>query len=212
MRVVAVAMMLMFVPAAVDESGFSAATTARDDAFLRGYPTSFVTRDVHLSRCNAIDALEGALAYATIDVNAHVPFPGVDRQGRYYGRTVFAIQHVTLRLPRSIEWPQMTEAERTEVRKALAALRHHEVGHVRVAAAEVARLNAAPLTVTFDAELYRRTEMRRQSAGLDELARAQERYDALTAHGRRQLRAAGVLAGSPTELPCSRAEEEQPAG
>ena len=74
----------------------------------------------------------------------------------------------------------MTGADRSRVRAALAALRHHEIGHVRVAAAEVARLNAAAPTVTPDAEAYRRTEMRRQDAGLAAVAAAQRAYDGLT--------------------------------
>jgi len=188
---------------------FPAAITASDDAFLRAYRTTVITRDVRIPRCDAIDALEGALAYATIDVNAHVPFPGVDRRGRYFGRTVFAIRHVTLRLPRSLEWPHMTQAERLEVRAALAALRHHEVGHVRVAAAEVERLNAAPLTVSADAEVYRRTEMRRQDAGLGAVAAAQGAYDALTEHGRRQEKALGTSRGPATELRCASVPTER---
>ena len=189
---------------AAEAPAFPAAITARDDAFLRTYQTTVAARDVRLPRCLAIDALEGGLAYATVDVNAHVPFPGVDKQGRYYGRTVFAIRHVTLRLPRRVEWPGMTKTERLAVRAALAALRHHEVGHVRVAATEVARLNALPFTVTSDAEAYRRIEMRRQDAGLDALARAQRSYDGLTEHGRRQPRASGTLRGPATELRCER--------
>ncbi len=80
-RVVAAAMMLTFVPAAVEGHGFPAAITASDDAFLRGYPTTVVMRDVHVPQCNAIDSLEGTLAYATIDVTAHVPFPASTGRG-----------------------------------------------------------------------------------------------------------------------------------
>ncbi len=102
----------------------------------------------------------------------------------------------------------MTEAERSEVRAALAALRHHEVGHVRVAAAEVARLNAAPRTVTPDAEMYRYTEMRRQDAGLAAVAAAQRAYDRLTDHGFAQERGRGVTSGPSTELRCEPTSSE----
>jgi hypothetical protein len=201
--------MMMLVAAAAGASTFPAAIALRDDAFLRAYRATVITRDVRIPRCAAIDALEGALAYATIDVNAHVPFPGVDRQGRYYGRTVFAIRHVTLRLPRTIEWPRMTQADRLGVREALAALRHHEIGHVRVAAAEVARLNASPRTITPDAEAYRQTEMRRQDAGLAAVAAAQRAYDRLTDHGRSQQRARGASYGPAAELRCAAASSGQ---
>ena len=184
---------------------FPAATTASDDAFLRAYSITVVERDVRIPRCAAIDALGGALADATIDVNAHVPFPGVDKQGRYYGRTLFSVRGVTLRLPRSVAWPHMTDGDRLRVRAALAALRHHEVGHVRVAAAEVARLNAGAPTITPDAEVYRRAEMRRQDAGLAAVAAAQRAYDRLTDHGRRQERAHGASGGPATELRCEAA-------
>ena len=80
---------------------FSATSAAGDDAFLRAYRSTIVTRDVRISQCAAVDALDG-LADATIDVNAHVPVPAVDKQGRYYGRTIFVIRQVTLRLPRSV--------------------------------------------------------------------------------------------------------------
>jgi hypothetical protein len=186
-------------------SAAPAAIASSDDAFLRAYRVMVVTHDVRIPRCAAIDALGGGLADATIEVNAHVPFPGVDSQGRYFGRTFFAIKRVTLRLPRTVEWPQMTDADRLRVRAALAALRHHEVGHVRVAAAEVARLNAAGPTITPDAEVYRRTEMRRQDAGLAAVAAAQRAYDRLTDHGRRQERARGASGGRASELRCDAA-------
>jgi len=142
------------------------------------------------------------LAYTNGAVNAHVPFPVVDGRWRYIGRTVFTIVHATLHLPRSITWAGMTEADRSAVRNALAALRHHEVGQVRVAATEVARLNSLPRTVTPDALVYRHTEMRRQSAGLAAIAEAQRAYDAQTDRGRRQDRASSTLAGPRTEIPC----------
>jgi hypothetical protein len=181
-----------------------AAIAASDEALLDAYGTTMVTHGVRIPRCAAIDAVD-RFADATIDVNAHVPFPGVDTHGRYYGRTVFSIRHVTLRLPDSVTWPHMTGADRSRVRAALAALRHHEVGHVRVAAAEVARLNAAARTVTVDAEAYRRAEMRRQDAGLAAIAAAQRAYDRLTDHGRRQERARGTARGPATELRCAAA-------
>jgi hypothetical protein len=173
-----------------------------DDAFLRAYAVRVDARIVHIPRCSDVDAFEGEFAFANVEVTAHVPFPGVDRRGRYTGRTQFTIRHVTLHLPAAIVWPGMTDRDRAEVRAALSALRHHEVGHVRIAATEVARLNAAPLTVTPDAEVYRRTEMRRQDAGLDAIAYAQRTYDTLTAHGRRQQLASGALRGPATELRC----------
>ncbi len=180
----------------------ASALASTDAAFLRAYPTTVDARTVHIPRCSDVDAFEGALAFANVEVVAHVPFPGVDRRGRYTGRTRFAIRRVTLHYPAAIVWPGMTGRERASAEAALAALRHHEVGHVRVAAAEVARLNAEPRTVTPDAEAYRQTEIRRQSAGLAAIGRAQRAYDALTGHGRRQPRAPGVLGGPPTELRC----------
>jgi len=198
---------LLVLAIASETPAFPPALAASDDAFLRAYRTTTVTRDVRIPRCAAVDVLDG-LADATIDVNAHVPFPGVDEQGRYYGRTVFAIRQVTLRLPRSVTWPRMTQADRSRVLTALAALRHHEVGHLRVAAAEVARLNAGAPTVTRDAEAYRRAEMGRQDAGLATVAAAQRAYDRLTDHGRRQERARGAARGPATELRCQASPDE----
>ncbi|HEV2738658.1 MAG TPA: DUF922 domain-containing protein [Candidatus Elarobacter sp.] len=175
-----------------------------DDAFLRAYPMTIDARTVHIPHCSDVDAFEGELAFANVEVKAHVPFPRVDRRGNYTGRTQFTIRHVTLHVPAAVVWPGMTRRDRAEAAAAVAALRHHEVGHVRVAAAEVARLNALTLTVTPDAEAYRRTEMRRQTAGLDAIARAQRAYDRLTEHGRSQPRAPGPLRGPVAEMHCER--------
>jgi uncharacterized protein DUF922 len=193
---------MLIAAVAAGASAFPAALTASDDAFLRTYPVTIDARTVHIPRCSDVDAFEGELAFANVEVTAHVPFPSVDARGRYTGSTRFTIRHVTLHLPASVTWPGITERERADAGAALAALRHHEVGHVRVAADEVVRLNALPLTVTPDAEIYRRTEMRRQTAGLDAIARAQRAYDGLTGHGRSQPRAGGVLHGPATELHC----------
>ena len=189
--------------AAAAPPALSAATFASDEALLHAYPTTIDAHDLHLQRCSAPETQEGELALTVVDIVAHVPFPDVDARQRYNGRAAFRIAHVTLRMPRSVDWPGMTARDRAAVDAMLAALRHHEVGHVRVAVAEVARLNALPLTVTPDAEAYRRTVTRRADDGMAALARAQREYDELTDHGRRQDRAGAVLAGPPTELICS---------
>ncbi len=178
----------------------SPATIASDDALLHAYSVAVDAQDMHLPRCGA--PLEGELAITVVDVMSRVPFPSVDKQQRYYGRPEFTVSHVTVHIPRSIDWPGITARERAVAETMLAALRHHEVGHVRIAVAEVARLNAQPLTVTPDAEVYRRTVTRLKNEGLAALSNAQVEYDELTDHGRRQDRASGVLAGPPTELLC----------
>jgi hypothetical protein len=190
-------------PVAISAPALSAAALASDEALLHAYPTSIEDAGViRMPRCGVLESGDAELATTVVDVSAHIPFPDVDKLQRYNGRAQFTIKHVTVRIPRGLEWPGMSAQERSSVDTMLAALRHHEVGHIRVAVAEVAQINARPLTVTPDAEAYRRTVTRHAQEGYAALARAQADYDQLTDHGRRQNRAAGVLAGPPTELVC----------
>jgi predicted secreted Zn-dependent protease len=190
-------------PVASSAPALTAAALASDEALLHAYPTTIEdTAIVRMPRCGVLDTGESELATTVVDVRAHVPFPDVDKQERYTGRARFTIAHVTVRIPRGFEWPGMTARDRAAVETMLVALRHHEVGHIRVAVGEVAQLNARPLTVTPDAEVYRRTVTRHAEEGFAALARAQADYDQLTDHGRRQNRASGAFAGPPTELVC----------
>jgi hypothetical protein len=182
--------------------GSLAEITASDTALLRAQPVIYELHEVRQPRCDAIDVKEGELAETIVDVRSHAPFPDVDKQLRYFGRPAFTIARIRMRLPSRIVWPGMSDADRAAVAATLAALRHHEAGHVRIALDEVARLNAAPFTVTPDPEVYRTTVVRRADEGLEAIARAQEAYDALTDHGRRQDRAGGVFRGPRTQLTC----------
>ena len=130
-----------------------AAPLATDDELLRGPTTTIEEYAIRIPSCGAFGGQEGERGLTVVDVRARVPFPNVDTQQRYTGRPQFTIVRIRVRLPRNITWPGMTERERDALEATLAALRHHEAGHVRVAVAEVARLNAAPLPVTPDAEV-----------------------------------------------------------
>lgn len=189
---------------ATEEPLSPAEITASDTALLRAQPVIYELHEVRQPRCDAIDVKEGELALTIVDVRSHAPFPDVDKQLRYFGRPEFTIVRIRMRLPSRIVWPGMSDPDRAVAAATVAALRHHEAGHVRIAVDEVARLNAAPFTVTPDPETYRATIVRRAVEGIDALAHAQEAYDALTDHGRRQDRANGVFRGPRTELTCPR--------
>ena len=181
----------------------AAAAPAGDTALLTRHHVTVVERDVRLPDCRAFGATsEGELASTVVDVRARVPFPNVDERQRYTGRAAFTIERITVRIPRNITWPGMTERDRRAAASAVAALRHHEAGHVRVAVEEVARLNALAPTVSADPEVYRRTVTRRGRDGLAALAASQRAYDDLTDHGRSQDKATGTLYGPRTELAC----------
>lgn len=178
--------------------------TASDTALLRAQPVVYELHEVRQPRCDAIDVREGELAETIVDVRSHAPFPDVDKQLRYFGRPEFTIVRIHMRLPSRIVWPAMSDADRAAAAVTLAALRHHEAGHVRIATDEVTRLNAAPFTVTPDPQTYRITVVRRANEGVETIARLQEAYDTLTDHGRRQDRASGEFRGPRTELACPR--------
>ena len=192
------------VPSATAPAAPLAEIAAGDTEFLRGQPVIYDVHEVRQPRCDAIDVNEGDLAETIVDVRSHAPFPDVDKQLRYFGRPEFTVVRIRMRLPSRITWPEMSDADRAAAAATLLALRHHETGHARIAIDEVARLNAAPFTVTPDPDVYRKTVVRRADAGLAAIARAQEAYDALTDHGRRQDRASGVFRGPRTELICPR--------
>lgn len=201
---VAMACALLLVPAFASSAEAVApySVIAGDDEVLRAHPVVFEVRDVRQSRCDALDVNEGELARTIVDVRSRVPLPDVDKQLRYFGRPEFTIVRIRMRIPSSITWPEMTARDQRAAAATLAALRHHEIGHVRIAIAEVDRLNSAPFTVTPDPEVYRRRLVQRAEEGIATIARAQEAYDQLTDHGRRQDRASGVFHGARTELVC----------
>lgn len=185
-----------------DTASLTPTVVASDDALLRAHPVVFEFREVRQPRCDALDVKEGELARTIVDVRSRAPFPDVDKQLRYFGRPEFTIVRVRMRIPSRISWPAMTAQDVAAAAATLAALRHHEVGHLRIAIDAVARLNLAPFTVTPDPELYQRTIVRRAVDGIAAIARAQEEYDRLTDHGRRQDRASGIFRGPRTELTC----------
>lgn len=200
----AVTCALLLAPAFAASSAelVASSAVAEDDAVLRAHPVVYELHDVRQPRCDAPDVKEGELARTIVQVRSRAPFPDVDKQLRYFGRPEFTIERILMRIPRSITWPTMTARDREAAAATLAALRHHEIGHVRIAIDEVERLNAAPFTVTPDPEVYRRTIVQRTKDGIEALAHAQAAYDALTDHGRRQDRASGVFHGARTELDC----------
>ena len=168
-----------------------------------------------LQRVHARIVAEAVVVQTCEDVQARDPEPGLAsihfnyeihgaRAGatRYVGRITFALGEVTIRVPKSIVWKGMTQDEKERVDAFVRAVRHHEVGHVRVAEMVRDALNAS---ATIDAADYFAFGAQADALGRDgfeRFKRDETAYDQLTDHGRKQHLAPGELAGPDTLLYC----------
>jgi predicted secreted Zn-dependent protease len=168
-----------------------------------------------VQRVHARIVAENVVVQTCMDVQSRDPEPGLtsirfyyeirgERTGatRYTGRLTFALGEVTIRVPKSIAWKGMTQADRERADAFVRAVYHHEVGHVRVAEMLRDALNASS---TISAPDYFAFGAQADTLGREGFARFKHdeaAYDDLTDHGRRQHLAPGDLAGTDTVLYC----------
>jgi len=126
--------------------------------------------------------------------------------GRYTGKITFTLADVTITMPTSIGWPQMTHADHERADALRRAIYHHEVGHVRVAEAVRDELNARDVLVAPDPFAFGAAADAAGREGFERFQREEREYDALTDHGRKQHLAPGALAGPDTVLVCRSAQ------
>jgi len=122
--------------------------------------------------------------------------------GRYTGKVTFSLGEVTITMPKSIAWRQMTDDDRERAEALRRAIYHHEVGHVRVAEAVRDELNARAALAAPDPFAFRSAADAVGREGFARFTDEQRDYDALTDHGRKQHLAPGLLAGPDTSIRC----------
>ncbi|HEY0394507.1 MAG TPA: DUF922 domain-containing protein [Candidatus Elarobacter sp.] len=97
----------------------------------------------------------------------------------------------------------MSPTDRAHTDALLGAIRHHEIGHVRVAEALRDELNTGgPITGPDEFAFHAKAD----AVGREGFARFEHEerdYDQVTDHGRRQRVAPGVLAGPDTAIVCT---------
>lgn len=180
----------------------AAAEALNDDAVIAQLHVRIEARDVAVSSCRDV-MNEPEAGLATIGFRFRVDDSHALGNGRYTGTVVFDLGDVTVEVPKSISWPGMSAADRERADALRRAIVHHEIGHVRVAAAVRDALNAgrAPI-VAPDVFSFRAQADDAGRTGFERFKQAERDYDALTDHGRNQRAATGPLAGPDTALQC----------
>jgi predicted secreted Zn-dependent protease len=113
-----------------------------------------------------------------------------------FSGTVTATNTLTLSLP---EWSNMPDDPRLQIawNSMLAALKTHEEGHVKIAVDSLRELDGATITGTGASESAAKEDAQRKFGQLMQAFNSamqdeQNRYDALTNHGRKQSAAGGT--------------------
>ncbi len=174
-----------------------------DDAVVARLHVRIDARDVRVSSCrDVIDEPEAGLA--TIGFRFQVSDARASANGgRYTGTVVFDLGEIVVLVPKSISWPEMSDADRARVEALRRAIFHHEIGHVRVAEAVRESLNAARTPIVApDVFAFRAQADDVGRTGFERFKREELEYDELTDHGRRQQNAPGALGGPNTALHC----------
>jgi hypothetical protein len=181
-------------------------------AFLGGSDEDVVSRlhvrfdehDFIVRSCMNVVGSGNEAGLATIRYRYRSENSRVLPNGSYSGTLVFELGDITVNVPRTIGWPQMTELDRTRSEALRRAIIHHEIGHVRVAETVRDALNAHTTTIVEpDASAFRAELESEGQAGFERFMREERAYDALTDHGRRQHVAPAPLSGPDTALQCS---------
>lgn len=174
-----------------------------DDEALRRTDAVVVGDDLVATSCRGVGAGAPELGNTTFRYGYRMA--GENRPGsdHYVGRVTFSLGEIVVRVPKSISWANMTDRDHAEVEALRRAILHHEVGHVRVAESVRDALNAQPPIEAPDPFAFEAAADAAGRAGFERFRREEREYDDLTAHGRRQYAAPGVLAGPNTTLLCS---------
>lgn len=176
-----------------------------DDAVIAQLHVRIEARDVAVTSCRDV-MNEPEAGLATIGFRFRIDDAHALGNGRYTGAVVFELGDVTVEVPKSISWPDMSAGDLERAEALRRAIVHHEIGHVRVAAAVRDALNDARTPIVApDVFSFRAQADDAGRTGFERFTRAERDYDALTDHGRNQRAATGALAGPDTELRCDTA-------
>ncbi len=159
-------------------------------------------RDLAVSSCrDVVDSPEAGLA--TMGFRYQIADAHRLENGAYAGTVVFGLGEIVVSVPKSIEWPDMTDNDRVRADALRRAIVHHEIGHVRIAEAVRDALNTRTPILEPDVFAFRARADAIGRAGFERFTREEHDYDAFTDHGRRQHEAPAPLAGPDTMLRCS---------
>ena len=181
----------------------TALAAGSDDEVMARLHVQVDARDLTVPSCRDVFARDPEAGLATIGFRYRVADAHALAGGQYTGTVVFELSTITISVPDSIRWPQMSQADRVRVEALRRAIVHHEIGHVRVAEAVRNALNPQPPIVASDIFAFRADADAVGRAGFERFTREEREYDAFTDHGRRQNAAPLPLRGPDTILPCS---------
>jgi predicted secreted Zn-dependent protease len=181
----------------------TAVAAGSDDEVLARLHVQVDAHDLTVSSCRNVFAGDPEAGLATIGFRYRVADAHALPGGQYTGTVVFELSTITISVPDTIRWPQMSQADRIHVDALRRAIVHHEIGHVRVAEAVRNALNPRAPIVAPDVFAFRAEADAVGRAGFERFTREEREYDALTDHGRRQNAAPPPLGGADTILQCS---------
>jgi hypothetical protein len=178
-----------------------------DDEVVQRLHVRFEPYDLVASSCRDVVARNPESGSAIFQFRYEISGGHFLAPHRYTGKVAFSLGDVAIRLPRTIVWPHMSDADRERAAHLRRAIEHHEVGHVRVAEAVRDALNADDMPVEPDVFAFGAEAHARGREGFERFKREEREYDALTDHGRKQHLAPAELAGPDTVLPCHPMED-----
>ena len=178
----------------------TALVAGSDDEVVQRVHARIMNYDVVAASCRDVFRDVAEPGSALFDFRYQIE--GVPQNGRYRGKVTFSLGDVTIRLPRSIVWKEMSEGDREHVNALRHAIYHHEAGHVRIAEAVRDALNATDAITAPDRFAFGAAADAAGRDGFARFKREEREYDALTDHGRKQHLAPGALAGPDTALTC----------
>jgi predicted secreted Zn-dependent protease len=181
----------------------TAVAAGSDGAVIARLHVRIDAHDLSVSSCHDMVTGNPEPGLATIRYRYQIADTHRLANGEYGGTIVFELADVTVDVPRSIAWPEMTDADRARAEALRHAIVHHEIGHVRVAEAVRDALNTRAPIVAPDVFTFRADADAAGRAGFERFTREEREYDELTDHGRRQHDAPGALSGPDTVLHCN---------
>jgi hypothetical protein len=196
-RLLAVLVASVLSTSAVPASGGS------DDDVVRRLSVRFDETNVYGRSCR--EAVSRNLEMGDAAIHFQYSVSGAPEPGstRYTGHVRFSLGEIVITMPRAIAWANMAPADRVRTDTLLGAIRHHEIGHVRVAEALRDELNVREPIAAADQFAFHAKADAVGREGFARFEHDEREYDRITDHGRRQNLAPGVLAGPDTAIACA---------
>ena len=182
----------------------TALVAGSDEDVVQRLHVRFAPYDIAAKSCREAVGLEAEPGTMSVRYTYRITGTRWLAPHRRTGTIVFALGDVTIRLPGTIVWPDMTDADRERAAALRHAIEHHEIGHVRIAEAVRDALNADEPLVAPDLATFEAAAKARGRAGFERFEREERAYDELTDHGQKQHEAPGALNGPDSVLRCTR--------